>query len=269
MGEMDGKVAIVTGAGRMRGIGRATAVALAREGCDVVVTGTGRDPAIFPDEERQAGWRDIESTADQVRAKGGRCLPLVVDVSKSDQVQAMVEAAMRTFGRVDILINNAAFARGPDHVPVLEMDEAIFRRVLEVKAVGAFLCSRAVLSPMIERGEGGSICNISSTAGLRGHPRTSAYCAANFALHGFSQALAFEVARHNIRVNVVCPGMVDTFRVTDLSRSERQERAANTIPLKRLATDEELAEMLVFLCSPRASYITAQTIAVNGGLWPT
>ena len=122
MGELDGKVAIVTGAGRLRGIGRAAAVALARLGADVVVTGTGRDPSSFPDDEKAIGWRDVESVADQVREFGQRALTCNVDVSNAADVQNMVEQTINEFGRIDILINNAAYARGVDRVPILDLD---------------------------------------------------------------------------------------------------------------------------------------------------
>ena len=113
MPELDGKVAIVTGAGRLRGIGRGAAVAFARLGADVVVTGTGRNPDRYPPDEKAVGWRDIESTAEQVRAEGVRALPLVVDVADAASVRQMVERTIDEFGRIDILVNNAAYARGP------------------------------------------------------------------------------------------------------------------------------------------------------------
>ena len=127
MGELDGKVAIVTGAGRLRGIGRAAAVALARLGADVVITGTGRDPASFPDVEKAINWKDVESVAEQVRAEGQRALTLTVDVTSREDVQNMIDRTVEEFGRIDILINNAAFARGADRVPILDLDEDIFQ----------------------------------------------------------------------------------------------------------------------------------------------
>ena len=142
MAELDGKVAIVTGADRLRGIGRAAAVALARLGADVVITGTGRSPESFADDERAAGWQDIESTADQLRREGRKALPLTADVTNIEQVQAVVDRTLEEFGRVDVLINNAAFARGPDRVPIVELPPDTFQRVLDVKVTGTYLCSR-------------------------------------------------------------------------------------------------------------------------------
>src|SRR5215831_1785617 len=118
MGYLDGKVAIVTGAGRLRGIGRATAVALASEGADIVVTGTGRDPAAFPDHEKQAGWKDVESTAQQVRERGRRALTWVGDVSRAASVDEFVDRVMTAFGRIDVLVNNAA--RSEEHTSELQ-----------------------------------------------------------------------------------------------------------------------------------------------------
>ena len=196
MGELDGKVAIITGAGRLRGIGRATAVALAKMGADIVPTGTGRSPESYPPDEREVGWRDIESTAEEVRAQGTRALPLVGDVSKAEDVQHMVDATLKEFGRIDILINNAAFRRGEDRVTVDQLEEWVFRRVLEVKVTGTFLFSKAVANVLLAQGEGGRIINISSVAGKRGTPVTPAYATSNFAVQGFTQVLAQWLAPH-------------------------------------------------------------------------
>lgn len=260
-----GKVAIVTGAGRLRGIGRATAVALAELGADVVVTGTGRDPKSFPPDEQSAGWRDIESTAEQVRASGRRCLPLVVDVSDSASVQGMVDRTVTELGRIDILVNNAAHARGSDRVPVLQMDEQLFRRVLEVKVVGAFLCTRTAGPVMIKQGQGGRIVNISSGAAPSGMINASAYSGANAALEGMTRTWAREFARHNILVNAVRPGIVDTHRMDDLGRGDRWAAAQANIPLGRASTDEEVGEFIAFLCTDVTARVTGQCLNIGGG----
>ena len=267
MGVLDGKVAIVTGAGRLRGIGRAVAVALAELGADLVVTGTGRDPSRYPDDEKAVGWRDIDSVAEQVRERGRRCLPLVANIADSADVQRTVEETLSALGRIDILINNAATARGPDRVPLTELSEQLWRQVLEVKLTGSFLMSQAVIPHLISQGHGGSIVNISSIAGKRGMPNTVAYCTSNAGIQGFSQALAMELAPHQIRVNAVCPGVIDTSRMDDLGREERWEATIQQlIPLKRAGTDEEVGRFIAYLCTPDASYITGQSLNIDGGV---
>ncbi len=265
MPELDGKVAIVTGAGRLRGIGRAAAVAFAELGANVVVTGTGRDPATFPPDEKAAGWRDVHSTVEQIEAAGRRGLPLVVDVADEQQVRTMVDRTLEEFGRLDILVNNAAFARGPDRVPILDLDPDIFCKVVDIKVTGTFLCTKAVLKPMIEQGDGGKIVNISSSAGKRGSASTLAYNAANFAAVGMTQSMAKELGPYGINVNCVCPGAVDTSRMDDIDRGERWGQMAADTPIGRNGTDEETGALVVYLCTEAASWIQGQSININGG----
>ena len=267
MGELDGKVAIVTGAGRLRGIGRAAAVAFARLGSDVVVTGTGRNPETFPLNEKEIGWRDAESVADLVRAEGRRALSLVVDVTNRIQVEGMIEKTLEEFGRVDILVNNAAYRVGEDRVPIIELDPDVFQTVMNVKVTGTYLCTKASIKPMIEQGEGGKIVNISSSAGKRGSANTLAYNGANFAVVGMTQSMARELGRYGINVNCVCPGLVTTHRGdTLLGRTGRtwEEASANT-PIGRNGTDEELGNFVAYLCTEAASWIHGQSINQNGG----
>ncbi len=266
MGELDGRVAIVTGAGRLRSIGRATAVALARLGADVVITGTGRDPGTFPDDEKKAGWRDVESTAEQVRAEGRRAIALVSDATDEAQVQHVVDTAVDRLARVDILVNNAAFPYGPDRVPLHEVDSAIFRRVVDVKVFGTFLNARAAAKVMIEQGDGGSIVNLSSAAGKRGSPNTLAYNAANFAIVGMTQSLAKELGPHGINVNAVCPGLVNTSRLDPIGRGQRWNELAATSALGRHGEPEEVAGLIAHLCTDAASWINGQSINIDGGM---
>ena len=265
MPEFEGKVAIVTGAGRLRGIGRGAAIAFAELGADVVVTGTGRDPSRYPDDEKAVGWRDIESTAEQVRALGVRALPLVVDVTNEDEVQMMVDRTLEEFGRVDFLANNAAWARGPDRVSIFDLDPGILQKVLDVKISGGFYCSRAVGRVLLEQGEGGAIVFVSSTSGKRGGANGLAYNAACFAQVGMTQSLADELGPHGINVNCVCPGAVDTARVDDIGRGEAWEAIAARTPMRRTGTDEELGGVIAYLCTEAASFIQGQAINVNGG----
>jgi 3-oxoacyl-[acyl-carrier protein] reductase/meso-butanediol dehydrogenase/(S,S)-butanediol dehydrogenase/diacetyl reductase len=265
MGALDGKVALVTGAGRLRGIGRATALALAELGADVVVTGTGRDPSTYPEDEKKAGWRDVESTAEQIRAHGRRALTWTGDVSKSEAVARLVDSVTTTFGRLDVLVNNAAYPRGNDRVPLPDLDEDVWRKVLEIKLTGAFLlCKRTV--PIMVQQRWGRIINLSSVAGKRGSPNTAAYNAANFGIQGLTQSLAMEVARHGITVNAVCPGTIDTARMDVLGRGDGWQRQLERIPMGRAASDEEVAGLIGFLCSPAAAFMTGQSINIDGGV---
>jgi NAD(P)-dependent dehydrogenase (short-subunit alcohol dehydrogenase family) len=231
----------------------------------VVVTGTGRDPATFPDDEKAVGWRDVHSTVEQIQAKGRRGLAIIGDVSKAEDVVRLVQQTRAAFGRLDIVVNNAAIARGGDRVPVIELSEALFRRVLDVKLVGSFLLCKAVIPILVEQNQGGRIINISSVAGKRGSARTAAYCAANFGLQGFTQALAQELAPHRISVNAICPGLIDTARMDVLGRGDLWQRNVQEVPMQRAASDEEVAGLIVYLCSPIAEYITGQSINIDGG----
>lgn len=264
MGDLDGKVAIVTGAGRLRGIGRAAAVHLASMGANVVVTGTGRSPDRYPDDEKAIGWRDVESTADQVREQGTKALALTVDVTSTEDIQKMVDQTIAEFGRIDVLINNAAFARGADRVPILDLEENVFDLVMNIKVTGTFLCTKAIIPHMIAQG-GGKIVNISSSAGKRGSANTLAYNAANFAINGMTQSMAQELGPHNINVNAVCPGAVDTHRMDDLGRGDRWDGMASRTPIGRNGTDDETGGLIAYLCSEPASWIHGQSININGG----
>ena len=171
------KVAIVTGAGRMRSIGRAIALELAKAGCDVVVTGTGRRPDSFPDDERAAGWRDIDSVAEEVQALGRRALPVVCNVTDLGAIESLADKVMQEFGRIDFVINNAAAARGADRVPIVDVDPAVWDNVINVNLNGCFYMSHVLGQKLIEQGNGGAIINISSIGGKLMAPNTAAYAA--------------------------------------------------------------------------------------------
>jgi 3-oxoacyl-[acyl-carrier protein] reductase len=262
---LDGKVAIVTGAGRMRSIGRPIAVELARAGCDVVVTGTGRSPERYPDDEKAAGWRDIDSVADEVRSLGRRVVPVVCDVADPGAVERLVARTVDELGGVDILVNNAGAARGEDRVPVVDLDLDVWDRVMQVNLYGTFYLSRAVARTLLARGHGGSIVNISSIAGKLGSANTAAYGASKAAIGALTASMAMELGPAGIRVNAICPGIVDTNRLDDIPRGEPWERTVGTIPLRRAGTGEDIAWTTTFLCSDQGSWVTGQQWNVDGG----
>ncbi len=262
---LEGKAAIVTGAGRYRGIGRHIALALARQGADVVVTGSGRSPETYPAAEQEMGWRDVESVADEVRELGRRCLPLVIDITKAEDVRRLVEETQRELGRIDILVNNAAAGRGRDRVAIADLEESEWRRVVDVNLTGTFLVTRAVARALIEQGQGGRVVNIGSVAGRQAIPTFGAYAATKAGIIAFTQVLAAELARHGINVNCVCPGLVDTYRMEDVTRGPVRQAVMRTIPLGREGDPAEIGELVAFLCGPNASYVTGQTINIDGG----
>jgi 3-oxoacyl-[acyl-carrier protein] reductase len=265
-GSLSGKVAVITGAGRYRGIGRHIALSLARSGADVVITGSGRSPDTFPEDEREMGWRDIDSVADEIKALGRLALPLVIDITKPGECDRLVSETTREFGRIDILVNNAAAGRGRDRVPLVDLEESEWRRVLSVNLDGTFLVTKAVGRALIEQGEGGRVVNISSVAGRQGIPSFGAYAVTKAGLILFTQVLAAELAPHKINVNCVCPGLTDTYRMEDITRpGPIRDAVFATIPLRRAGEPEEVGELVAFLCGPDASYIHGQTINIDGG----
>ncbi len=264
---LEGRVAVVTGAGRMRSIGRPIAVELARAGCDVVLTGTGRPRERYPVEERAAGWHDIESVAGEVHALGRRALALVSDVSDAVAVDALVARTLEEFGRVDIVVNNAGAARGDDRAAVIDLDLDAWRKVIDVNLNGSFYMSRAFGRVLVEQGQGGSIVNISSVGGKLMAAQTAAYAASKAGIHALTCAMAAEVGPHGIRVNAICPGIIDTYRIDDMGRGEEWQRLlTNYVPLRRAGSGLDVANMVVYLCSEQGSWISGQLYNVDGGM---
>src|SRR5580704_9890455 len=244
---LDGKVAIVTGAGK--NIGKSIAELLAADGCAVVVNGRG-DRAI------------IEETARELRAAGSQAMPYLADVSKPDAVAAMVEATVKEFGGVDIAVNNAGLRR---QTPFLQMNLKEWREILSVALDGAFILAKATVPEMIKRG-GGSIVGLSGIshhAGSRGRVHVNASKAG---LEGFIRGLAMELAPHNITANCIAPGSIDTVRGPSAGGAHGRGMERE-IPLGRQGRPQEIAAMVRFLCGPDGRYVTGQTIHVNGGLF--
>jgi NAD(P)-dependent dehydrogenase (short-subunit alcohol dehydrogenase family) len=275
-GRLGGKVAIVTGAGRMRGIGRSIALRLAQDGAVVVVTAAARDPKSMPEHEREAGWCGASSVAEEIEAVGGRAVALAVDVTEPGAVRNMVDRAVKEFGRLDVLVNNAGLALVSGKKNLWEMDDDEWSREIDVNLNGVYHCCKVVAPRLIEQGEGGRIINISSLAGREGQSQYGGYTPAKFAVVGLTQMLAKELAPHKITVNAVCPGSTDTdmmdgtFHRTEerigLPEGAIKQVLQTFIPLGRQAEPDEIASVVAYLASPAADYITGQSINVDGGI---
>lgn len=262
----DGKVAVVTGAGRMRSIGRPIALTLARAGCDIVLTGTGKSPELYPEDERAAGWRDIESVADEIRALGRRALPLVSDVADPEAVTALASRVIADMGRIDFLVNNAGSTRGQDRQPVATLPAAEWRRVIDTNLNGSFYMCQAFARRMIESKRGGAIINISTLGARLLAAGTAAYASSKLAINGLTTILSGELGQHGIRVNGVCPGLIDTSRLDDMRLSPVWDSLIKSfIPLGRAGTGDDIAYMVAFLCSDQGAWISGQNIYVDGG----
>ena len=245
---LSGKVALVTGA--QQGIGRAIALALAREGADVCVN--------FLDDRDAA-----ERVAGEVRAGGRKAMVVQGDVARSPDVEAVVAAATRDLGTPDILVNNAGvFPRSQ----FLDLAESEWDHVLGVNLKGGFLCAQAAARAMVAAGKAGAIVNISSSA-IRGDPRGVHYSASKAGVLGMTRAMALALAPHRIRVNAIAPGLTDTAQPRYGNTEEQIAARAAEIPIGRMARPEEIARVAVFLASDDAAFITGELIHANGGLY--
>ena len=242
-----GKLAIVTGAGR--GMGKAAALTLARQGATVVVN------------DVRPEW--ATAVTEEIRAEGGEAIAYVADVSDEMQVRGMVDVAVERFGAVDILVNNAGILRATRPLETIPLEE--WELMMTVNVTGVFLCTKAVL-PIMKARRSGKIVNISSSAGRSTSTFGGAhYTTSKAAVLGLTRHTAREVAPYNINVNAVAPGSMDTEMVRELATPEHMERERENIPLRRLGTAQDEADLVVFLCSEESSYITGATIDINGG----
>jgi NAD(P)-dependent dehydrogenase (short-subunit alcohol dehydrogenase family) len=250
-GYLDGKAALVTGAGS--GIGRATALACAREGAKIVVA----DMAVEGGEE----------TVSMIKSAGGKATFVLVNVTQAAEVEAMVAAAVSAYGRIDCAHNNAGiegvFATTADY------PEADWDRVMAVNLKGVWLCMKYEIPQMLQQG-GGAIVNTASLAGLVGAKRMPAYVASKHGVAGLTKTAALEYAKSGIRVNAVCPGIIHTAMVDRMflnRRPDLEDRLAAVEPMGRLGKPEEVAEAVVWLCSDAASFVTGHTMTVDGGIY--
>ena len=247
---LNGKVALITGAGSPIGFGKGIALTLAKAGCDIVANDIDRE--------------GTERTAAEVEALGRKAMAIKADVTKMAEVNDMVKSIIKRFGKIDILVNNAGRATSPR--PFVETPEKDWEPVFNLNIYGVFNCTKSVLPYMLER-KSGKIINISSGAGFSGMPRCVAYGASKAAIMAFTKGLAKEVASSGIRVNSVAPGLGDTnfLRTANFPEGEI-ERALKMIPSGRTTTPQDVGNMVAYLASDISNQIIGQVFLVDGGM---
>ena len=271
MQRLKGKVALVTGAGRKKGIGYACAMRLAREGAAVVVSDRGCTPGVeIYKENRQS---ELEAIADDIAACGVQSLALEADVTNLNSVEEMVATIKDVFGRLDILVNNAGISSDPS--PLVLTDPEAWRKTIEVNLTGTMFCCRAAAPLMMDNETGGKIINMSSRAAHRGAIWIHAYCASKAGIIGLTRSMALELASFKICVNAICPGDIDTelkrwgwekeAGIMGKSVEEVAGEAARSTPLGRIGTPEDVAAAVAFFASPDADYLTGEVLDVTGG----
>ncbi|MCA3342834.1 MAG: glucose 1-dehydrogenase [Roseomonas sp.] len=249
--DLEGKSALVTGGAS--GIGRATALAFAREGARVAVADIMQDAA--------------QRTVNEIKAMGGQALAIACDVTDDDAVKAMIAATVDAFGSLDCAFNNAGIA--PYQVnaggqKIADVAPEAWRRLIDVNLTSVWLCLRHEVAQMRAQGSGGVIINTASILGLVGTATSSAYVAAKHGVVGLTKTAAADHAEDNIRVNAVCPGYIET-PMTEETMRRRGERIMARVPMARMGKAGEIAEAVVWLCSPKASFVTGVSWAVDGG----
>ncbi|OGO19580.1 MAG: hypothetical protein A2Z15_07585 [Chloroflexi bacterium RBG_16_50_11] len=277
MSSLKGKVAMVTGAASKRGMGHAIALRLAKEGADVVVADKFAAPkSMFPGDE---SWGGLDEIVKEIETIGRKAMAVTVDINVNKEIDVAMDKVLKKFGKIDILVHAAAI-RGPVGVPVINLSEKDIRAIIDVDLVGAFLICKAAAKDMVKRGKGGKIVIFCSLAGTHGVPGSAAYSAAKYGTIGLTKSLALELAKYQINVNGINPGMIvtnlrdESFQkmaeaegiTWEEARKKDQGALANRIPWGRLGTPEEAADLAYFLSCSLSNYITGEVIALGGGV---
>jgi NAD(P)-dependent dehydrogenase (short-subunit alcohol dehydrogenase family) len=247
-GNFTGKVAFVTGAGT--GIGRATALAFAREGANVVVADISE--------------QNIQEMARLIEELGGRVLAVTCDVTRTEDVKAALDKTIETFGRLDFAFNNAGVEQ--KLAPAAELEEAEWDRIVNTDLRGVFLCLKHEIPLMLKQG-GGAIVNTSSGAGVKGFKGQAAYVAAKHGVVGLTKAAALDYAPQNIRINAVCPGIINTPMMDRFTggTAEGREMVIAQEPVGRMGQPEEIAKAVLWLCSDAAAFVVGHAMVIDGG----
>ena len=240
------KVALITGASR--GIGKQVAITLAKEGYDIIINYRSEND-------------DLVNLKNEIEKNNVKYLAIKGDVSSFEDCEKIVKEAIKEFGKIDVLVNNAGIT---NDMLLLRMKEADFRKVIDVNLVGTFNMTKNVVQYMM-KAKSGRIINLASVVGISGNAGQANYAASKAGIIGFTKSLAKELASRNILVNAVAPGFIET-DMTNVLKDEVKEQIANTIPLKRQGTPEEVANVIKFLASNDSSYITGQVINIDGGM---
>ena len=277
MNSLEGKVALVTGAASKRGMGHAIALRLAGGGADVAVVDKFANPrSLFPGDEN---WGGLDEIVTEVESLGRKAMAVTADISKSQEIADIVAETEKKLGKIDILVHCAAI-RGSTTTPLLAIEEKDWRAVMDINLTGSFLLAKAVGKVMAKRGEGGKIVLFASMAGTHGVVNSGSYSVSKWGVIGLVKTLALELAPYKINVNAVNPGAIitnlrdETFakmsQEQGVSWEEAQKRdydkIGTLIPMGRLGTTEEIADLVYFLASDQSSYITGEAIGVGGGL---
>ena len=244
---LEGKVALVTGGSR--GIGKEIALAFADAGADVAISGRK-----LP---------DLEKVADEARKFGRKCLPVSAHARKVEELKHLVDKVMETFGRIDILVNNAA--TNPSMGPIVETDEKIYDHIMETNLKGYFMMSKFAGAIMVKQ-KSGNIINISSAGGVSPAEGLGPYCISKAGINMLTKALALELGPYNIRVNAIAPRIVKTSFSEALWTNEAlMKKELELVPLKRVASPEEIARTALYLASTASNYMTGHVVVLNGG----